>query len=190
MILSWASRTHGEQRESGGSWRRSQKDGGGGGQEGPGNLAPFVGNCVGMGRGVIYLVICIHIKPQMAQPEAAESGSSQATPWAAEWPWVSETQSLGLSFPGYEMELLPPAVAHPLHADLSQGEGGLYHRTEATPPGAQGDPPSSSFKGRSRGAGELAERTRSLAGGTAPPSLHPASGLRNRILPPRPLPWL
>lgn len=87
LILSLASRTHGEQRELGGSGRGSQKDGWGPGGGLGGvltvhsftetTLCPiwllFVGNCGGMGRGVIYLVICIHIKPQMAQPKGCRT---------------------------------------------------------------------------------------------------------------------
>lgn len=87
LTLSSASRTPEEQRQKG-SWRGSQKDGWGpGGSLGrvlavsPSiaitvcvQIDPFLlGTLGGMGRGGTYRVICVHVKPQMAQPEAAES---------------------------------------------------------------------------------------------------------------------
>lgn len=83
----------------------------------------------------------------------------RTTPQTAEWPWASQTQSLGLSFPRCKMELLPSAVAHPLHADLSQSDRLALPQDQRHHPRLKGGPTSSSFKGRDGGAGQLAERT-------------------------------
>lgn len=110
----------------------------------------------------------------MAQPEAAESGSSETTGGLLN---ALGQLSVGLSFPGCKMGLLPSAVAHLLPADLRQSDrlatpGDQRHHLQAH----KGRPPPPLSK---EGVRELtAGREHLLHRGV------PATGLRTSVPPP------